>query len=81
MNAHFEGEGPFWGMHHTWYIEGLLATRPRCGWGENLPPRSPIRRGRGSEGAGSVEAFNGVGSVGGQALTGIAALRERVTAP
>ena len=38
LNDVFEGEGPFWGLHHTWHIEGLLATRPKQGWEQNLPP-------------------------------------------
>lgn len=38
LNETFDGEGPFWGMHHTWQIDGLLHTRPEQGWGQNLPP-------------------------------------------
>ena len=75
LNAHFEGEGPFWGMHHTWYIEGLLATKPQDGWGENLPPN---RRYTDLLVPGAQEVWKVFysGNVGGQTLTGIAALER-----
>jgi precorrin-8X/cobalt-precorrin-8 methylmutase len=38
LNGCFGGAGPFWGNGLQRDIPGLLRTRPRCGWGENLPP-------------------------------------------
>ena len=75
LNGCFGGAGPFWGNGLQRDILGLLRTRPRCGWGENLPPRFRYAEGvvpRAQE----VWKLNGAGSVGGQALTGIAALEE-----
>ena len=75
LNEVFEGEGPFYGRHHAWHIEGLLTTRPRNGWGENLPPERRyaeeiVRK------AQPVWKLYGNGSVGSQALTGIPALQR-----
>ena len=73
LNGCFGGAGPFWGNGLQRDVLGLLRTRPRCGWGENLPPRFRYAEGvvpRAQE----VWKLNGAGSVGGQALTGIAAL-------
>ncbi len=75
LNAHFAGEGPFWGMPDGWQIEGLLGTKPRHGWGMNLPPSR-----RYAEcvvpGAQEVWGLWGNGVVGSQALTGIARLQR-----
>ena len=75
LNARFCGDGPFWGNGLRRDILGLPRTRPRFGWGENLPPRlryaeAVVPR------AQEVWKLSGAGSVGGQALTGIAALQE-----
>ena len=75
LNARFSGDGPFWGNGLRRDIRDLPRTRPRFGWGENLPPRlrhaeSVVPR------AQEVWKLSGAGSVGGQALTGIAALQE-----
>ena len=75
LNAHFCGDGPFWGNGLKRDILGLPRRRPRFGWGENLPPilrhaERVVPR------AQEVWKLSGVGSVGGQALTGIAALQE-----
>ncbi|MCY3693087.1 MAG: hypothetical protein OXI54_10910 [Chloroflexota bacterium] len=75
LNEVFEGEGPFYGRHHTWHIEGLLATRPQHGWGGNLPPERRyaeeiVRKGQ------TVWKLYGRGSVGSQTLTGTPALQR-----
>ena len=75
LNACLCGDGPFWGNGLKRNIRDLPRRRPRVHWGENLPPRlryaeSVVRR------AQEVWKLSGVGSVGGQALTGIAALQE-----
>ena len=72
LNAAFPGEGPFWGNGLKRDIAGLPRRKP-AGWGEKLPPNrrhaeSMVRR------AQEVWKLVGAGSVGGQALTGIAAL-------
>ena len=74
LNQAFDGEGPFWGRHQSWDIEGLLPKKPEGGWEQNLPPRlryaeEAIPR------AQEVWKLWGPGSVGGQALTGIARLQ------
>ena len=74
LNAAFSGDGPFWNHPPTWNIPGLPGKKP-SGWGANLPPNrrhaeSNIRR------AQEVWKLFGAGSVGGQALTGIAALER-----
>ena len=72
LNAAFAGDGPFWNHPPTWHIPGLPQRKP-TGWGANLPPN---RRHAESEVRGAQEVWKlfGAGSVGGQALTGIAAL-------
>ena len=72
LNAAFDGEGPFWGNGLKRDIPGLPRRKPG-GWGANLPrnrrhAESEVRR------AQEVWKLIGAGSVGGQALTGIAAL-------
>ena len=74
LNAAFVGKGPFWGHHPKWDVPGLPRTRP-SGWGSNLPPEkrraeNEVKR------AQPVWKLWGNGSVGGQALTGIAALQK-----
>ena len=73
LNAHFEGEGPFWGMHHKQQIEGLRHTRPEQGWEQNLPPALRYAEEL-VPNAQEVWKLFYPGNVGGQALTGIAAL-------
>ena len=73
LNGCFGDAGPFWGNGLQRDVLGILRTRPRGGWGENLPPRFRYAEGvvpRAQE----VWKLNGAGSVGGQAPTGIAAL-------
>ena len=81
LNSDFVGEGPFWGHPPTWDVPGLLRKRP-LGWGQDLPPE--IRYAEcGVKGTQPVWKLWGNGSVGSQALTGIAALqglRHRVNA-
>ena len=74
LNAAFAGNGPFWGNGLKRDISGLPRRKP-SGWGENLPrnrrhAESNVRR------AQEVWKLVGAGSVGGQALTGIAALHR-----
>ena len=38
LNRAFAGEGPFWGGHQSWNMEGLSHKRPQGGWENNLPP-------------------------------------------
>lgn len=75
LNAAFVGEGPFWGNGLMRDIIGLSRTKP-SGWGENLPPNRRHAENVAKR-AQEVWKLSGAGSVGGQALTGIAAL-ERV---
>ena len=74
LNAAFAGDGPFWGNGLKRDIPGLPRRKPG-GWGANLPrnrrhAESEVRR------AQEVWKLIGAGSVGGQALTGIAALER-----
>lgn len=73
LNTRFEGEGPFWGRPSNPQVEGLLTTKPPQGWGTNLPPSR-----RYTDGGGTSEVWQlyGQGSVGSQALTGIARLQR-----
>ena len=73
LNAHFCGDGPFWGNGLKRDIPGLPRKRPRSGWGQNLPPNRRYAE-RVIPTAQEVWKLSGAGSVGGQALTGIAAL-------
>lgn len=72
LNGLFPGEGPFWGNGLKRDIEGLPRKLPQ-GYGTDLPERlrHSERRARGAQ---EVWKLSGVGSVGGQALMGIAAL-------
>ena len=72
LNTAFAGDGPFWGNGLKRDIPGLPRRKPG-GWGANLPrnrrhAEAKVRR------AQEVWKLVGAGSVGGQALTGIAAL-------
>ena len=75
LNQAFDGEGPFWGCHQSWDIEGLSHKRPQRDWEQILPPR--LRRAE-EEVPRTQEVWKlwGPGSVGGQALTGIARLQR-----
>ncbi len=75
LNAHFEGEGPFWGLPTGRDTPGLLGTRPQNGWGVNLPPRLRYAEHMVPR-AQEVWKLFYPGSVGGQALTGIGALER-----
>ena len=72
LNAAFAGDGPFWGNGLKRDLPGLPRRKP-AGWGANLPPN---RRHAESKVTRAQEVWKliGAGSVGGQALTGIAAL-------
>ena len=73
LNAPFVGAGPFWGNGLSRDIPGLPRRKPTSGWGVNLPVN--LRHAESEvKGAQEVWKLNGAGSVGGQALTGIAAL-------
>lgn len=76
LNTQFRGcAGPFWGNGLKRDIPGLTRKKPRVGWGENLPPRLRDAE-RLVPKAQEVWKLNGAGSVGGQALTGIARLEQ-----
>ncbi len=75
LNEGFKGDGPFWGNGLKREIPKLPKKRPRFVWGVNLLPRFRYAEclvPRAQE----VWKLNGNGSVGGQALTGIAALEK-----
>lgn len=75
LNRAFDGEGPFWGRHQSWNIEGLSHKRTQGGWGQNLPPRLRYAEEKVPR-AQEVWKLWGAGSIGGQVLTGIARLQE-----
>ena len=75
LNDCFQGEGPFWGLPNGWEVQGLLRTKPRYGWGQNLPPRLRYAEGLVPR-AHEVWKLYYSGCVGSQALTGIARLQE-----
>ncbi len=79
LNAAWPGQGPFWGNGAKAEHPGLPRTKP-AGYGERLPPEWRVveTRQRALKGAKpkSVWQLAGAGSVGGQALTGIAALER-----
>ncbi|SEJ21972.1 precorrin-8X methylmutase [Pseudooceanicola nitratireducens] len=72
LNAAFPGDGPFWGNGLTRDIPGLPRKKP-SGWGDTLPANLRDADSRASA-AQEVWKLSGAGSVGGQALTGIARL-------
>ena len=74
LNEAFEGEGPFWGNGLRRDIDCLPRRRP-AGLGVNLPSRLRYTE-QMLPRAQEVWKLNGAGSVGGQALTGIAALER-----
>ena len=74
LNKVFVGEGPFWGKPKALVIGGLLATRPQFVWGVNVVPRLRFAECLAPR-AKEVWQLYGAGSVGRQALTGIARLQ------
>ena len=72
LNAHFPGDGPFWGNGLARDIPGLPRRKP-LGWGETLPANRRLADSL-APGAQEVWKLSGAGSVGGQSLTGQAAL-------
>ena len=75
LNARFRCAGPFWGNGLTRDVPGLTRNRPLVGWDGDLPPRLRYAEGKIPR-AQEVWKLNGAGSVGGQALTGIARLER-----
>jgi precorrin-8X/cobalt-precorrin-8 methylmutase len=74
LNANFPGDGPFWGNGLGRDIPGLPRKKP-TGWGAALPENQRDCDRRASK-AQEVWKLSGIGSVGGQALTGIARLEQ-----
>lgn len=72
LNAFFPGDGPFWGNGLARDIPGLPRRKPQ-GWGDTLPANRRLADSL-APGAQEVWKLSGAGSVGGQSLTGIAAL-------
>ena len=57
LNAHFDGDGPFWGNGLKEDIPGLPRKKPRAGWGSKSPPKPPLCRVEGQVGAGGLETL------------------------
>ncbi len=74
LNRACAGDGPFWGNGTKTGYPGLSRTRPD-GYGTLMPPRQRYAESR-TKRAQEVWKLSGAGSVGGQALTGIAALQR-----
>ena len=72
LNARFPGDGPFWGNGLARDIPGLPRRKP-TGWGAHLPDNRRLADTL-APGAQEVWKLSGAGAVGGQSLTGIAAL-------
>lgn len=72
LNTRFPGDGPFWGNGLARDIPGLPRRKPQ-GWGETLPDNRRLADSL-APGAQEVWKLSGAGSVGGQSLTGQAAL-------
>jgi precorrin-8X/cobalt-precorrin-8 methylmutase len=72
LNARFPGDGPFWGNGLARDIPGLPRRKPQ-GWGAHLPANRRLADTL-APGAQEVWKLSGAGSVGGQSLTGQAAL-------
>lgn len=72
LNARFPGDGPFWGNGLARDIPGLPRRKP-TGWGEHLPQNRRLADTL-APGAQEVWKLSGAGAVGGQSLTGQAAL-------
>ena len=76
LNRGFQGEGPFWGLPNGWEIHDLPRNRPRQGFGRNLPPERRYCE-KVVPGASTVwQLYGRAGTVGSQALMGIARLQE-----
>ena len=75
LNEDFDGEGPFWGLPTGWNVPGLSRRRRRDGWGETLPPRLRYAE-QTVPSAQEVWKLFYRGSVGSQALMGIARLQR-----
>ncbi|SEK90404.1 precorrin-8X methylmutase [Pacificibacter marinus] len=74
LNQMFDGDGPFWANGLKRDIAGLPRKKP-TGWGDTLPAN--LRRAEACvKNAQEVWKLSGAGSVGGQALTGIARLEH-----
>ncbi|OZB20075.1 MAG: hypothetical protein B7X55_01530 [Rhodobacterales bacterium 34-62-10] len=79
LNALFPGDGPFWANGLARDIPGLPRRKPQ-GWGDSLPDNRRLADTL-APGAQEVWKLSGAGAVGGQSLTGQAALeglRRRV---
>ncbi|MFU8882108.1 MAG: molybdopterin guanine dinucleotide synthesis [Rhodobacterales bacterium] len=74
LNALFDADGPFWGNGLSRDIPGLPRRKP-TGWGDVLPDNRRLAD-RLAPAAQEVWKLSGAGSVGGQSLTGIAALER-----
>lgn len=74
LNALFDADGPFWGNGLSRDIPGLPRRKP-TGWGDVLPDNRRLADSL-APGAQEVWKLSGAGSVGGQSLTGIAALER-----
>lgn len=74
LNALFAAPGPFWGNGLARDIPGLPRRKPQ-GWGDSLPENLRLAD-RLAPAAQEVWKLSGAGSVGGQSLTGIAALER-----
>ena len=75
LNKAFHGEGPFWGNGLGRDIDGLPRRKPLHVRDGDLPPRLRYAESLVPK-AQEVWKLNGAGSVGGQALTGIAMLER-----
>lgn len=74
LNQMFDTDGPFWGNGLKRDIDDLPRTKP-AGWGDTLPANQRAAEACANN-AQEVWKLSGVGSVGGQALTGIARLEQ-----
>lgn len=72
LNSTQPGEGPYWGNGTKTDYPNLSRTKPD-GYGTLMPPLNRHAEAH-AKGAQEVWKLSGIGSVGGQALTGIAAL-------
>jgi precorrin-8X/cobalt-precorrin-8 methylmutase len=74
LNVRVLGDGPFWGNGLARNIDHLPRRCP-VGWGQSLPARRRVIE-RKVKGAQETWKLSGAGSVGGQALVGIASLQR-----
>lgn len=72
LNTFFPSDGPFWGNGLARDIPGLPRRKPQ-GWGDTLPDNRRLADSL-APGAQEVWKLSGAGAVGGQSLTGQAAL-------